>query len=58
MENEHRFQKSTAFDVIRGNKITDTVWFTGYTESEARKSLIEHDGYPPDIRVKARPVRK
>lgn len=47
-----------AFDVFASERhlerrsIMDTVWFTGYTAEEARKSLVEHDGYPPGIIVK------
>lgn len=45
-----------AYDVFRkvnGRTVKiDTVWFTGYTADEARKSLIDHDGYPSDIIVR------
>ena len=40
-----------AYDVFLNGKLIDTVWFTGYTAEEARKSLIEHDGYDPRILV-------
>ena len=42
-----------AYNVYRNGKLIDTVWFTGYTVEEARKSLIEHDGYPADIVVQS-----
>ena len=31
--------------------LVDTVFFTGYTVEEVRKSLIDHDGYSCDICV-------
>lgn len=43
--------KATAFNVYRNSRLVDTVWFTGYTAEEARRSLIDHDGYAPDIVV-------
>ena len=43
-----------AFDVIRKNKVIDTVFATGYTEEEMYRSLVNHDGYPADIVVKER----
>lgn len=52
-------QKTAAYRVFLRGKHIDTVWFTGYTVEEARKSLIEHDGYNPAIVVRAeRPNRK
>ena len=45
--------KAKAFRVFLNGKHIDTVWFTGYTAEEARRSLIEHDGYDPRIRVAA-----
>jgi hypothetical protein len=47
-----------AFEVLRHGKVVDTVWFTGYTADEARRSLINHDGYPIDIHVRKAPARK
>ena len=41
-----------AYNVYLRGKLIDTVWFTGYTIEEAKKSLIDHDGYDPDIVVK------
>jgi hypothetical protein len=35
---------------LRGKKI-DTVWFSMHTAEEVRKSLINHDGYNPEIVV-------
>ena len=44
-----------AFDVYlfdgRNSMHMDTVFATGYTAAEMRKSLIEHDGYPTNISV-------
>ena len=42
---------SVAYNVYLRGKLIDTVWFTGYTTEEAKKSLINHDGYDPDIKV-------
>ena len=44
--------RAQAFNVYLNGKLIDTVWFTGYTVDEARKSLIEHDGYDSRIIVK------
>jgi len=49
---------SRAFNVYRGRKLMDTVFFTGYNAEDVRRSLIDHDGYPYDIRVTARRSRK
>ena len=51
-----------AFNVYKKNKLIDTVFTCDghVTKDEMKKSLVEHDGYDPDIRVtKARknPVR-
>lgn len=46
--------KAKAYLVYLNGRLIDTVWFTGYTVEEARKSLIEHDGYDPRIIVKGR----
>jgi hypothetical protein len=46
--------KAKAYNVYRHGRLIDTVWFTGYTAEEARRSLIEHDGYPSDIEVRER----
>jgi hypothetical protein len=44
-----------AFDVFRFSgrhtRQIDTVFATGYTADEMRRSLINHDGYPADISV-------
>ncbi len=42
-----------AFDVFLDGSHIDTVWFTDYTADEARRSLIDHDGYDPSIEVSA-----
>lgn len=41
-----------AWDVIRKGRIVDTVFYDKDCDPEyVRRGLIEHDGYPPDIRV-------
>lgn len=45
---------AVAFNVYLKDKLVDTVWFTGYTAEEARKSLIDHDGYDARIVVRTR----
>jgi len=41
-----------AWDVIRNGKVIDTVFYdAGCTEWYVRHTLVEHDGYPTDIRV-------
>lgn len=39
--------------VFLNGRHIDTVWFTGYNAEEAKRSLIEHDGYDPRIEVRA-----
>lgn len=46
--------KAIAYNVYLNGRLIDTVWFTGYTADEARKSLIDHDGYDPRIVVRVR----
>lgn len=43
----------TAFNVYKGRKLIDTVFYSGNTETadDVKKSLINHDGYAADIRV-------
>ena len=48
-----RKDKAVAFNVYLRGTLVDTVWFTGYTADEARRSLIDHDGYDPAITVRA-----
>lgn len=43
---------SVAYDVYLNGKLIDTVFYTGYTADEVKDSLIDHDGYDPDIEVK------
>jgi hypothetical protein len=43
--------KARAYDVHLKGRHIDTVWFTGYDAEEARKSLINRDGYHPNIKV-------
>lgn len=45
-------QSTYAYNVYLNGRRIDTVWFTGYTTEEARKSLIEHDGYDARITVR------
>ena len=47
-------EKAKAYNVYFRGKLIDTVWFTGYTVEEARKSLIDHDGYDYRIEVRVR----
>ena len=47
-------KKSQAFDVFRGKKWIDTVFYSAsckVTKDEVKKSLIEHDGYPDNIEI-------
>lgn len=44
---------SIAYDVYLDGEHIDTVWFSGYTTDEARRALIEHDGYDAGIEVRA-----
>ncbi len=46
--------KPVAYNVYLNGRLIDTVWFTGYTVEEARKALINHDGYDPRITVRVR----
>lgn len=46
--------KAKGYEVYLNGKHVDTVWFTGYTVEEARKSLIEHDGYSAQIVVRSK----
>jgi len=44
----------TAFNVYRGSKLIDTVFYSSGTNvdaAEVKQSLINHDGYDPNIRV-------
>lgn len=46
--------KHQAFNVYLGTKLIDTVFYgpsVKVTVDEVRKSLIDHDGYDPRIRV-------
>ena len=47
-----------AFNVYRKGRLIDTVFATGYTTDEMKRSLINHDGYPSDIRVTKAKRRK
>ena len=42
-----------AFDVYLRGRLIDTVFANGYDSEEMRRSLINHDGYDPRIRVVA-----
>lgn len=40
------------WNVYRGEKLVDTIQFDSkMTQEEVRVSVMDHDGYPPDIRV-------
>ena len=43
--------KAKAYNVYLFGMLIDTVWFTGYTVDEVRRSLIDHDGYHYRIKV-------
>lgn len=43
--------KMKAYLVFLNGEEVDTVFYTGYTSEEIKKSLVEHDGYNPNIRV-------
>lgn len=45
-------QKCKAYEVYLNGKHIDTVWMTGYTVEEVKKSLVDHDSYNPNIVVK------
>lgn len=44
--------KQAGFDVFRNGEWVDTVFANGYTAEEMRVSLINHDGYDPNIKVR------
>jgi hypothetical protein len=44
--------KQSGFDVFRNGEWVDTVFFNGHTAEEVRVSLINHDGYDPNIKVR------
>ena len=45
--------RSRGFDVYLNGKLIDTVWFdVDMSIEEMKKSLVEHDGYNPNIEVK------
>lgn len=42
-----------AWDVILNGKVLDTVWYTKDCDADyVRRSLINHDGYNPNITVR------
>lgn len=42
-----------SWDVILNGKVIDTVWFTKDCDADyIRRSLIDHDGYHPNITVR------
>jgi hypothetical protein len=43
-----------AYNVYLLGRLIDTVFFTGYTAEEVRRSLIDHDGYDSRITVRER----
>ena len=44
--------KQEGFDVYLNGKWIDTVYAKGYDCEEMKRSLINHDGYNPNITVK------
>ncbi len=54
-------QKNQAFDVFLDDKEIDTVFYSSgdvVDEEEVKKSLVEHDGYDPNIVVKRAALEK
>lgn len=50
--------KMQCWDVYSGTTWLDSVFFDYATSAEeVKKSLIEHDGYPPNIEVKQEIIR-
>jgi hypothetical protein len=48
-----------AFDVYLNGKLIDTVFYTkGFDAEEVKKSLIDHDGYDPEIEIKKPRAKK
>ena len=48
---------SIAFDVILNNKVIDTVFYSvssNVNADEVKQSLINHDGYDSNIKIKKR----
>ena len=44
-----------AWDVILNGKVVDTVWYTKDCNADyVRRSLVDHDGYNPNITVRRR----
>lgn len=40
-----------AYLVFLNGQEVDTVFYTGYTAEDVKRSLVDHDGYDPNIRV-------
>ena len=41
-----------SWNVVHRGRVIDTVWYTSDCDADyVRRSLINHDGYPWDIRV-------
>lgn len=47
-----REAKSIAWDIYLNGKLIDTVFDSEKDPEEVKKSLINHDGYDPGIKVK------
>jgi hypothetical protein len=44
--------KMTAWNVYRGTKLVDTIYYDSkMAQEEVKTSIMDHDGYPPDIRI-------
>lgn len=43
--------KMKAYLVFLNSQEVDTVFYTGYTSEEVKESLVNYDGYNPNIRV-------
>jgi hypothetical protein len=45
--------RSIGWNVYRNGRLIDTVFFDAdISASEVKRSLVEHDGYPPNIIVR------
>lgn len=49
---KRKTEKHERWNVYLKGKNIDNVGFTGYTASEVKKSLIDHDGYDHRITVR------
>ena len=52
--NKHSRKKRSvvAWEVHRKGRLIDLVFGKKFTANQVKQSLVEHDGYPPDIVIK------